>query len=272
MKRYISNPKRVYGGLSFDENEKPIFDWYDDDSEKDVVNLKADSSGSFDKDDVRYIYGYQYNSKASETSKKMFRKFIKNTTFDDMNDDDVYDAVDDFIDFGVLKIEKYADFNDFGALVHIGPSKYNSLVEEIGLHIANYTHCIYADFSLIKMLCKDVELDIQKIKMVLENEGYPQEKIIVIIKRIQKAYDPLVNNGKTFTMKKFLPRIIRDSFEDFLIFKNDDERKVYNALQGVDVLIYDDFLTDSTTIREIIRCLKSIHDENRLTVFVLVKQ
>lgn len=268
MKIYVSGKKRVYGGLSFNENEKPIFDWYSDDSKKDVVRLTKESSGSFDEDDVRYIYGYQYNPNASPESKKLFRKFIKTISYDDF----IEDNVDDFVDYGVLQIEHYEKFDNFGALVHIEPSKPNSLVDRIGDYIADYTRCLYTDFTLIKRMCKDVKLDIPKIEQILIDNGYTQAKINKTIKNVQKMYDGLVREKKTFTMKKFLPRIIRDSFEDFLIFKNDEDRKLYESLQGVDVLIYDDLLTSGATVKEVIRCLKSIHDENRLTVFVLVKQ
>lgn len=270
MKRYISGKKRVYGGLSFNEKEEPIFDWYSDDSKKDVVRLTKESSGSFDEDDVRYIYGYQYNPNATEQSKRTFRKFIKNLS----PDNDVYyeDDVDDFIAYGVLQIEHYEKFSNFGALVHVEPSKPNSLVDEIGIHIADYISCSYTDFALIKRMCKDVILDIAKIEQTLIDNKYTQINIDKTIRKIQNEFDNLIDKQKLFTMKKFLPRIIRDSFEDFLIFKNDEDRKLYESLQGVDVLIYDDLLTSGATVKEVIRCLKSIHDENRLTVFVLVKQ
>lgn len=73
-------------------------------------------------------------------------------------------------------------------------------------------------------------------------------------------------------MKRFIPKAIRSGFYDFLKFKTEKERKVYEALQGVDVLVYDDFLTSDSTVKEIIRYLRAIHDENSLTVFVLIKQ
>lgn len=51
-----------------------------------------------------------------------------------------------------------------------------------------------------------------------------------------------------------------------------EEKQIYLSLQGVNVLIFDDFLTSGVTVKEIIRYLKSFNENNTLTVFVLVKQ
>lgn len=50
-----------------------------------------------------------------------------------------------------------------------------------------------------------------------------------------------------------------------------DSVKIADALQGVNVFIYDEFLKSDATYRKIARHLKSIHDKNTLTVFILIK-
>ena len=73
-------------------------------------------------------------------------------------------------------------------------------------------------------------------------------------------------------MKKFIPRQVREAFTDFLKFESKETEEVYHNLQGVDVLVFDDFLTSGSTIKEIIRYLKTINPSNTLTVFVLINQ
>ena len=77
---------------------------------------------------------------------------------------------------------------------------------------------------------------------------------------------------EVFKIKNYVPREIRTGFSEFLKFGNKEEANLYNSLQGKNVLIYDDFYTSGTTVGEVARLLKSIHEKNTLTIFTLVKQ
>ena len=60
-------------------------------------------------------------------------------------------------------------------------------------------------------------------------------------------------------MKKILPSKIRPAFTNFLKFKTAEQKQIYEQLQNTEVLIYDDFLTSGSTVKEIIRYLKAIN-------------
>lgn len=260
--------KPIYGGLQFVDGS-PVFNWKQDDMDHDVVCLAHESSGTFDEDGVRYIYGYKYQSNKNSDGRVLFRQFIKHASPNTYKSEDV----SDFIEMGVLQIEEFAKFNNFGALVHVEPSHSPSLVDEIGWYISEHTNCPYFDYTLVKRLCSEVTIDNEKLDRVLKRLHYGRTRREIKIAEIHKEFEDLKKSGATLVeMKHVNPSPIRTAFSEFLKFKDEDQRVAYSALQGVDVLIYDDLWTSGSTVKEIVRPLRSVHDNNRLTVFVLVKQ
>lgn len=96
--------------------------------------------------------------------------------------------------------------------------------------------------------------------------------IAIIINRIKSVFDEHKGSLELFEMKRFLPASIRKYFTNFLKFSTEEEAKAYKALQGVNVLIYDDLLTRGATLLEAKRCLTAINPSNTLTCYVLIKQ
>lgn len=270
MKRVIkpSNYRRIYAGITVDDNNNIRFNWKND-SDEDVIMLADDISGQFVTDRVKNIYGYAYSKNASASEKKLTRDYLKSLGHSvTMDHENIYE----FVERGVLRIEKYANFNDFGATIHIESSRSPSLVDVISEYISEYTVGIHTDFTLVKKTYQDVEFDESKAYAALLAANYIPEQADREIKFTVNKFESLKSSGELFQVKRFIPKPIRAGFLNFLKFKTESERKVYESLQGVNVLIFDDFLTSGSTIAELVRYLRSIHDKNMLTAFVLVKQ
>lgn len=263
-----ANYRRIYAGITIDDNNNVRFNW-ENDSDEDIIVLADDVSGQFVKDRVNYIYGYEYSKNASVSEKKLMRDYLKSLGHSAATSDE---NVNEFVERGVLRIEKYVKFNEFGATIHIESSKSPSLVDVISGYVSEYTRSIHTDFTLVKKTYEDVEFDEIKAYDALLAENYTPEHAKREINFTAKKFESLKHSGELFQIKRFIPKPIRSGFLNFLKFKNEHERKVYESLQGVNVLIFDDFLTSGSTIAELVRYLRSIHDDNTLTAFVLIKQ
>ena len=73
---------------------------------------------------------------------------------------------------------------------------------------------------------------------------------------ILDKFETLKASGKLFQMKRFVPKVIRDSFSDYLQFETDEDRILYQTLRGdensgCNVLVYNDFYISGSTVREI---------------------
>lgn len=246
----------------------PMFD-FDEDYPEDILTLHEDCSGEYDDDGVKYVYAYSYRSNADKKQIGLFRNYIKGKYSDLFSTND---EVRDFVEAGVLKLGDYVPFDSFGAIVNIQPTKIPALVNIIRDQLEYYINHIEFDFTLVKQTYENVSFDAEKAANALRKFKYSESRIMETIEKVLQEFDALKKTGRLFEMKKFLPVAIREGFTDYLVFQSDEEKNIYQSLQGTNVLIYDDLITSGSTVKEVIRYLRAINDKNTLTVFILVKQ
>lgn len=267
MKRVMKHAQ-IYCGVQI-ENDSVKFNWSED-SALDLLQICKDTSAEFNEDDIRYIYGYSYTSNANSTDKRKFRNYVKGL---DGQSGLYSEDVQEFVDRGILRIENYCKFSDFGATVTIDSTKSDySLVDIIDNQLSEYLDGSYIPFRLIKQTYDNVEFDANKATSSMHAAGKSEAYIQKEIKFTLQKFEELKSSGELFQMKRFMPKELRAGFSHYLKFRNEEEKEIYMSLQGINVLIFDDFMTSGATIKEIIRYLKSINDKNTLTVFVLIKQ
>ena len=260
----ITKKTPVVGGVFIDEHNKLRFNWTKDRLKRDVVRLKINTHGQVTKDGVQIIYGYSYNPECDKSILKEFRKQIKHPD----PTSDIYDFVED----GVLHIDKFIPLDSFEVIVGVKPSYKPSILDVIKAQLLEHVckNCI--SFELIKETYENVSFDSAKARKSLIDAGYDEDEITELIDSMIVDFDYLKQSGKLFEMKRFVPREIRAGFFGFLKFASDKERTTYESLQGVNALIYDDLLTSGSTISEAARYLYSINPTNTLTAFVLIQQ
>ena len=258
----------IFAGITITGDDKIMFDW-DKDSPRDILKLATSTSGKFIQDDITYFYAYTWSDTASSHQINKVRRYLKNLG----SNNDLYGRdVEDFVELGVLKFDEFKSLKSFSILVGVESSKFPSLVDVMDGYLIEYSQSPLVDIRLIKNTYEHVQFDSDKAYKALLQSGLTPHKAEREIQFTIRKFQELKSSGTLFEMKRFLPRAIREGFYNFLKFKTEEEKQLYMKLQGVDVLIYDDFLTSGSTIKEIVRYLKSIHNENQLNVFVLVKQ
>ena len=264
---------RIYEGISVDEDNNILFD-YDNDDNDDVLMITGDSSGYSNIGDVDVFYAYRFNENMSDKYKvKRVRDYIKKY----INSRAVVNSnVDRLIENGVLLFDSIFDIDRFSVLVSVESSySESSSVDSILYWMTGYadnTDLIESSIKLIKDTYDNAKFDENKAYESLINDGRSEVESKKIINRVVRKFNSLKESGELFQIKRFLPRCIRSSFSEYIKFKNDEEKEMYKNLQGVEVLIYDDFLTSGSTLKEISRVLRSINPDNKLSEFVLIKQ
>lgn len=281
MRKYIHSGRKpfkpsvntiIYSGVSIDtESKLPVFNFYKD-NDTDVISLKSDCSGEYDLDNVKYVYAYEYNNRSNPSHRKIFRDYLKGNIVENVWFEE---DVEEFVENAVIKLDNYVSLSEIGCLVEVESTRHPSLTDVMRGYltdaIGRRRTCV-TDISLVKATYRDVKFDEAKARIALAEAGLSTDKINHEIDFTVKKFESLKRSGELFQMKRFTPVAIREAFTDYLKFANDEQRKVYMSLQGTNVLIYDDFITSGSTVREIVRLLRSIHDKNTLTVFILVKQ
>ena len=277
MKRYIKNnvtrhlydATGVYCGVSI-ENNIPVFN-FKKDSASDIITLETDCSGEFNGDGLRYFYAYEYTSTATYKEKQKFRNYLKGST-----DPDVVfsEDIEEFVENAVIKLDEYIPLETIDVLVSIAPTHKPTITDVMRNQLVSEARMGADRFELIKQMYNNVEFDAEKAADALRKSGeFTNEyKIQSEIDFTIDKFNKLKKTFELFQIKRFLPVAIRVGFSNYIKFASEGERDLYMRLQNANVLIYDDFITSGSTVKEILRYLKSINDNNTLTVFILVKQ
>lgn len=277
MKRYIKSRHNlpivfdigIQCGVTVNPKLRSIsFDWKHD-TPDDIITLQSDCSGEYTDDGVTYIYGYSYTKNAKAFQINYFRDYIKGK-----NNDSVWTNpdVEEFVNKGVLNIERYMNFDDIGAIVNLRPAKRPSIMDIIRGYVREYVGKSTYNFELVKKAYNDVEFDSEKAYLALKEAGWNEDDINQEITFTINKFNQLKKTKELFEIKRFIPKEIRAGFLNYFKFATPLERTIFITLQGINILIYDDFITSGSTIKEVIRYLRAINPNNTLTVFVLVKQ
>lgn len=264
MKRISKN---IYCGVFLDDAGKLRFNLNKDRLYRDIVLYNKDTSGVIS-GSIPIIYGYEYNPKFIDYTNTKLRQFRNSLKYPDILDDSLHQ----FVETAVLRIGNYYDLNKFTCTIRIKPRKSRSVLSLMDSYLSEYVSKDRVPLELIKSTVENVKFDTEKARKAMMEAGYSLRQISEDIEIALELFEVLKEQGKLFEMKKFSPRSLRKGFYDFLQFGSDEEKALFEQLQGAYVLIYDDLLTSGSTIEEADRYLKSINNRNRLVGFVLIKQ
>lgn len=257
---------KLYEGIRVDNNDNLIFNWNYDDKNKDCLYLDGLEAKQFNDQGIRYIYAYNYSDNASQRDKKIIRQYLKSKQgFQD-------DHVRDLVDNGILKLSAVKHLSSFGAIINIKSSKPHSLTNLMHSYLTEYGANKYVDFELVKQTYDKVTIDYILMEEELNKLHWDSIRIEDFINDFKDTFEIWKQKGFLFEMKKLVPSKIRSAFTNFLKFETEEQKRLYEQLQDVDVLIYDDFLTSGSTVKEVIRYLKGINPNNTLTIFILINQ
>ena len=113
--------------------------------------------------------------------------------------------------------------------------------------------------AFVKTATMDIKFDEQKVATMPEKNR----------KQFMGIYNKVINSGKPFKIKEIYPPY-RKFFKDFIVFNNQNDRKLYNAVEGQSVILIDDYRTTGTTLKVMLDHLIEA-GAKMVVVFVLLK-
>lgn len=229
------------------------FDWNTNKPE-DVMSLRFKKyQGRTQKlGDTKYSYYYAYQLGKSEQSTPLL-KSIK------MMDDNISSRdIQQLISKAVLGFNKVFDASTFNAI--IVPQSSSLILTELSTQLAKKSGVsILFPESFVKVASTDIKLDKEKVDKLPEKTQ----------KAIYSSFIKATNPDLPFKIKEIFSRY-RKFFMDFIIFNSQNDRKLFNAVQGERVILIDDYKTSGTTIKEMIKQLADA-GAAEVIVFVLIK-
>ena len=81
----------------------------------------------------------------------------------------------------------------------------------------------------------------------------------------------LIHQKEYFTIAKDVKKSkLRPYIMNFLSFKNDKDKELYSSIRKQNILVVDDVTTSGSTLSEILRTLRIVNEDNKITIFSLI--
>jgi len=239
-------------GIKLTDDDQYSFDWINDDI-NDILPLKYRpyKGRILRKGDTTYSYYHAFQLKKTDYSTDLL-KAIKML---EINRRDL----DQFLSKAVLGFNKKFAINSFDTI--ISPTSSSLVLSEFVNMIADKgaIRNVYND-SFVKAAQDEIQLDLDKVNKIKD-----EKTKVEIFKAFKRATAP----DNLFKMKDIWARY-REYFINFLKFNTENDRRLYNAVTGKNIVLVDDFKTSGTTIREMLNQLSDLGAAN-VVVIVLIK-
>lgn len=119
--------------------------------------------------------------------------------------------------------------------------------------------------NAVNKLDSDISLPSYKLIVYPESMSELNRDMLGYLNRF--ASPEIVN----MELVKSLPsRIEFDYIRNYYTFKDENDKKLYEAILNTNVLIVDDIVTSGSTLSHLLNCLRSVNDTNNIVIFSLI--
>lgn len=256
-------------GVTFDEEKQSFVFDFDYDGRNDVVSLTGDGYlvEAFGK---CFHYGYEFSKEVESSVRTRFIQYVKFTRpiQSDSN-------LTRFIQKAVNDLNRKINLYDYDLVVT--PESSSGVNQYLLRYIYRFAQPTLRHMELVKNLPAEISFDMdayeqQYLNDVLEN-GQPRYTAIQKAdaqKSIEIMMD-LIHSKDYFTIAKDVKKSkLRPYIFDFLRFKSQKDEELCHRLRNNNILIVDDVTTSGSTLNEILRALRILNEDNKITVFSLL--
>lgn len=256
-------------GVTFDnEQQQFVFD-FEHDGADDLVHLTGDGYQveAFGK---CFYYGYEFSEQVDGTVRTAFIKHVKFT-------DSLQDNPDltQFIKKAVDNLNRRINLYDYNLVVM--PESSSKVNQYMLRYIYRFAQPLLRKMELVKSLPSNISFDMdafeeQYLEDKLEN-GRPRytEKQKEEVRQSIRTMVEAIQQKDYFTIAKDVKKSrFRPYIMNFLKFADEKDEQLCASIRQQNILIIDDVTTSGSTLNEILRTLRILNEDNKITIFSLI--
>ena len=256
-------------GVRFDsEQQRFVFD-FEHDGTGDIVSLTGEGYQveAFGK---CFYYGYEFGDEVDGNVRSAFIKYVKFT--ERLQDDP---NLTQFIQKAVNNLNSRINLYDYDLVVM--PQSSSRVNNYMLRYIYRFAQPTLRKMELVKNLPTNISFDMDAfteayLDDVLENgrPRYTEAQKEEVRQQIGHMLD-LIHQKDYFTIAKDVKKSrFRPYMMQFLRFANKADEELCRTIREQNVLVIDDVTTSGSTLGEVLRTLRILNEDNRISIFSLI--
>lgn len=256
-------------GVRFDsDNNCFVFD-FEHDGKNEIIQLTG-SGYEVTAFSHCFYYGYEFSEDIEGAVRSAFIKYIKFTNNLKDNPD-----ITRFIQKAIDDLSRKINLYDYDLVVM--PESSSKVNQYMLRYIYRFAQPMLRKMELIKALPENISFDMDAysesyLDAILENgrPRYTEPQKEQVRNSISEMMD-LIHKKDYFTIAKDVKKNrMRPFITDFLKFANEKDELLCKTIRQQNVLVIDDIATSGSTLNEVLRTLRLLNEENKITIFSLI--
>lgn len=254
--------------ITFTDDNQFVFD-FEHDGIDDIIALtgKGYRVEAFGK---CFYYGYEFSEQVNGSVRSQFIKHVKFSESLQDNPD-----LTRFIQRAIDNFSKVVDLYDYDLVVM--PESSSKVNQYMLRYIYRFAQPMLRQMELVKSLPENISFDMDGYQETyldakLEN-GRPRytEQQKEQVKSSINAMMDLIHKKDYFTIAKDVKKNrMRPFITDFLKFASEKDELLCKTIRQQNVLVIDDIATSGSTLNEVLRSLRILNEDNKITIFSLI--
>jgi len=256
-------------GVTFDNSEERFVFDFEHDGTDDIVSLTGEGYQveAFGK---CFYYGYEFSDQVDGNVRSAFIKHVKFT-------DDLQNNPDltQFIKKAIDQLNRRINLYDYNLVVM--PESSSRVNQYMLRYIYRFAQPLLRKMELVKSLPASISFDMDAYEQsylndVLENgrPRYTQAQKEEVKQSIGKMLD-LIHQKDYFTIARDVRKSrFRPYMMNFLRFASEHDKELCATIRNQNILVIDDVTTSGSTLNEILRVLRILNEDNKVSIFSLI--
>ena len=256
-------------GVTFDsEKQQFVFD-FEHDGAADIVSLTGNGY-QVEAFGQCFYYGYEFSDQVDGSVRSAFIKYVKFTPSLQEHPD-----LTNFIQKAVNNLNRKINLYDYDLVVM--PQSSSHVNQYMLRYIYRFAQPTLRKMELVKNLPMNISFDMDAfteayLDDVLENgrPRYTEAQKEEVRQQITHMLD-LIHHKDYFTIAKDVKKSrFRPYMQQFLKFASKTDEELCATIRQQNVLVIDDVTTSGSTLGEVLRTLRILNEDNRITIFSLI--
>lgn len=256
-------------GVKFDQEENRFVFDFEHDGNNDIIELTG-SGYEVTAFSHCFYYGYEFSNEIDGALRSAFIKFVKFTSNLQENPD-----ITRFIRKAIDDLNKKINIYDYDLVVM--PESSSKVNQYMMRYIYRFAQPMLRQMELVKSLPTNVSFDMDGYEATyldakLENgrPRYTESQKNQVKQSIAEMME-LIHKKDYFTIAKDVRKNkMRPFITDFLKFANEKDELLCKTIRQQNVLVIDDIATSGSTLNEVLRALRLLNEDNKITIFSLI--